>query len=72
MLEFLEGCSKGIEILRSYDINNNTLLWRMSKELVHLVIDREKDEVLRHLKRGEVLESWECVNFLVKIMHYYH
>ena len=59
---FLENDSEDEkEIWSSYRKNNNNLSLKARKNLVHLLIRREKTEVLKDLKPGEVLQSWEYV-----------
>ncbi|XP_043461049.1 uncharacterized protein LOC122497809 isoform X1 [Leptopilina heterotoma] len=58
LLTYLQNDTDGKGILTIYE-KNNSLTPSARRTLVHLLVQREKDEALKCAKPGEVLKDWE-------------
>ncbi|XP_043463560.1 uncharacterized protein LOC122499340 [Leptopilina heterotoma] len=59
LVDFLKEDTNGKGILYAYVKNNRSLTTAVRKTLVHVIIQREKEEILRDVQVGEVLNDWD-------------
>lgn len=59
LMDFLKEDTNGKGILNAYVKNGRSLTTAVRKTLVHVIIQREKEEILRDVQVGEVLNDWD-------------